>query len=75
MLLVLIQSIQDSVVREKLTTLYLNYYEWLVNKARKLVTDEAVSEDIVHDVFLRLIQKDGKWKFFNRNSEQIYFTI
>lgn len=74
MLLVLIQSIQDSVVREKLTTLYLNYYEWLVNKARKLVTDEAVAEDIVHDVFMRLIQKDEKWKFFN-NDQLIAYTV
>ena len=74
MLLVLIQSIQDPVVRDKLTELYLNYYEWLLKKAKEYVTDEAVAEDIVHDVFMRLIQKDEKWKFFN-NDQLIAYTV
>lgn len=65
MLLILIQSIQDPVLREKITLLYEKYYGWLVKKAREYVTDNAAAEDIVHDVFLRLIKKDGKWTTLN----------
>ena len=62
MLLILIQSIQDPVVRYRLTELYEKYYRWLVKKAKDYVIDDAVAEDMVHDVFMRLIQKDEKWR-------------
>lgn len=67
MLLILIQSIQDPVVRYRLTELYEKYYRWLVKKAKDYVIDDAVAEDMVHDVFMRLIQKDEKWRSFNED--------
>ena len=67
MLLILIQSIQDPVVRNRLTELYEKYYRWLVKKAKDYVIDDAVAEDMVHDVFMRLIQKDEKWRSFNED--------
>lgn len=74
MLLIIIQSIQDPVIRERLTELYEKYYRWLVKKAREYVLDEAVAEDIVHDVFMRLIQKDEKWRSFN-GDQLIAYTV
>lgn len=67
MLLILIQSIQDPVVRNRLIELYEKYYRWLVKKAKDYVIDDAVAEDMVHDVFMRLIQKDEKWRSFNED--------
>ena len=65
MLFLLIQSIPDPVIRNRLMSLYQNRYDWLIKKAQGYVQDPAVSEDIIQDVFLRLIQKSDKWTTLN----------
>lgn len=67
MILVLIEAVQDPAVRDRLIVLYEKYYDFMVYKARQVSGDGTLAEDIVHDVFVRLIRDEGKWKSFSED--------
>ena len=58
MLPLFICTIEDPVKRSTCELLYLKYRQHMFGVARSILKDDALSEDVVQDVFMKLIEKD-----------------
>ncbi len=51
-------TIEDPVKRSDCELLYMEYRQHMFGVARSILKDDALSEDVVQDVFIKLIEKD-----------------
>ena len=51
-------TIEDLVKRSDCELLYMEYRQHMFGVARSILKDDALSEDVVQDVFIKLIEKD-----------------
>lgn len=57
MILMLIQSIEDEFDRNRLESIYIEYYKLFLYKAIKIAKEQTIAEDIIQDAMIRVIKR------------------
>ena len=58
-----------------ISSLYMEHRNFMFNVANKVLNDSQASEDVVHDAFLRIMEKFHKLNFDNPNKVKSLFGI
>lgn len=76
-MLYLILSITDPVKRDLLLELYLEYKSRLIRYALKLLKNQEAAEDILHDVFTKLVENPQLLKYdqAKKNAPYLYMMV
>lgn len=78
-----LESLSDSELADRLVLrdiaaveeVYLRYWGLLYQHARKMLRDDAVAEDIVHDIFVQLLDNLGRLNINTSLSSYLYRSV